>query len=242
MTVLWLACLSTGAAETVREAFPPPAGFTRVEAGPWGASMGQLTLAPADEPVRTHDGRVVPHRARVIQLPLTRGDLQQCADSLIRVRATWLRDQGHDVAFHATSGDLIPHARFAGGETPYAKGNGLAWRPGSSGRWEDYLRLVFMWAGTASLEVYDTVPAGRAPVPGDLLLEGGFPGHTVILLDVATRGDEVRVLVGEGFMPAQSFHVELGPDQGWFAWTPQGLALPHWDFDPEHHRRFRDPE
>lgn len=243
LLALW-ACVvpDPASAGTVHQAFPPPAGFTRVAADDWGRSLGALPLAPAERPVLTHDGRVVSRTDRVIDIPLSKGDLQQCADSLIRLRATWLKDAAKPVSFHATSGDPIPYARFSGGETPYAKGKGLAWRQGSTGRWEDYLRLVFTWAGTWSLETYDTVRATGALKPGDLLLEGGFPGHTVVLLDVATRGDETLVLVGEGFMPAQSFHVEIGPHAGWHAWTAEGLDLGHWSFEPTHHRRFKPPE
>ena len=236
-----LSCLvAPAAAETVRDAFPPPAGFTRAEPGAFAAFVQKMEVEPANVPVRTHDGKRVAHEARVITLPLARGDLQQCADSVIRVRAEWERAQGKPVSFHATSGDAMPWSRFEAGETPYAEGNRLKWRQGSTKQWDDYLRLVFTWAGTWSLEAFDTVAATGAPKPGDLLLQGGFPGHTVLVVDVATQGDETRLLVAEGFMPAQSFHVEKGPHEGWFAWTADGLELPHWRFATKDLRRFRE--
>jgi hypothetical protein len=168
---------------------------------------------------------------------MVRGDLQQCADSVIRLRAEWLREQGAPISFHATSGDPLPWKRYAGGETPYVVDNRIAWKPGGTGGWSDYLTKVFIWAGTDSLARRDSVPA-TSPRPGDLLVEGGFPGHAVILLDVARRGDEVVLLVGEGYMPAQSFHVELGPLQGWWPWDGT-LDLGHWSFERSHLRRFR---
>lgn len=224
---------------TVRTAFPPPPGFTRTDAAPgsFGAWLGDRPVLAADVPVTTHDGRTVGHHARVVDLPLVPGDLQQCADSAIRLRAEWQRSVGAEVMFHATSGDPIPWARFRDGETPHASGNRLAWRAGSTGVWEDYLARVFQWAGTDSMARLDTVPADR-PAPGDVLVEGGFPGHAVVVLDVARRGDEVRLLLGEGFMPAQSFHVELGPDAGWWPWDGS-VNLGHWAFEAEHLRRFR---
>jgi len=225
-------------ATTVEEAFPPPEGFTRVAGQGFGASLRRLPLAAPDRPVRTHDGRAVAHRARVIEMPLVKGDLQQCADSAIRLRATWQKEHGRDVVFHATSGDPIPWSRFAAGQTPYAKGSGLAWRAGSTKRWDDYLRLVFTWAGSWSLQTFDTEAEAGDPQPGDLLVEGGFPGHVVVLLDVAVKGAQTRVLVGEGFMPAQDFHVELGPHGGWFDLGDDGLTLPHWEFSRAHLRRF----
>ncbi|MCO4747554.1 MAG: hypothetical protein KC912_22325 [Proteobacteria bacterium] len=226
------------AASTVGEAFPLPDGASRVSSDAFGDSLRQLGIRAADAPIRTHDGRTVHHHARAIELPLVRGDLQQCADSAIRLRAEWQREQGQEVMFHATSGDEMPFSRFAAGETPYAEGNGLKWREGSTGDWEDYLRLVFMWAGTASLETHDTV-AATTPRPGDVLVQGGFPGHAVVLLDVAEREGETLFLVGEGFMPAQDFHVEIGPIDGWWRWADDGLKLPHWHMKRDSLRRWK---
>jgi hypothetical protein len=95
-----------------------------------------------------------------------------------------------------------------------------------------------MWAGTRSLEAYETV-AVTDPLPGDLLVEGGSPGHAVLILDVARKGDETWLLIGEGFMPAQDFHIELGPEQGWWRWTEGGLDLPHWSMGSDSLRRWR---
>ena len=73
---------------------------------------------------------------------------------------------------------------------------------GGDRTWEGYLRQLFNYAGTASLEAHDTVEA-QTPRAGDVLVQGGFPGHAVVILDVAVQGEETRVLLGEGFMPAQ---------------------------------------
>lgn len=224
---------------TVQAAYPAPDGFTRLPADGFGTWLRERALEPADVPIHTHDGRTVGHDGRVVVLPLVKGDLQQCADSAIRLRAEWLKEQGQPVSFHATSGDPLPWARFEGGETPWADGNKVRWKQGSTGRWEDYLSKVFTWAGTDSLARLDTV-AAEAPRPGDLLVQGGFPGHAVVLLDVATRGEEVLFLLGEGFMPAQDFHVEHGPVEGWWPWTGS-VDLGHWAFDTSHLRRFREP-
>jgi hypothetical protein len=227
VSTFWLVASAAIAGDTVSTAFPPPDGYARVAGDPFGASLGALGLLPAEAPVQTHDGRAVAgHRARVVALPLVPGDLQQCADSAIRLRAEWLRSQGSPVVFHATSGDPLPYSRWAAGERPFERGGRIAWQPGTAGGWERYLAAVFMWAGTRSL-AYDTV-AAEAPLPGDLLVAPGSPGHAVVLLDVARAGSgEVAVLVGEGFMPAQSFHVEIGPLAGWWPYE-DGVDLPHW--------------
>ena len=142
------------AAETVAEAFPPPGNAVRVDGGPFGQYLSQLSLKAAEEPVRTHMGSVVGHHARVVELPMVKGDLQQCADSAIRIRAEWLRSMGAgDIAFHATSGDLLPWERYRNGERPYVKSNRIHWRlTQAEGSWEGWLRSVFIWAGTLSLQ------------------------------------------------------------------------------------------
>ncbi len=237
-----LALLLSAHAETLGAAFPPPTGATRVSTDAFGASLRDLPLRPPDAPVRTHDGRVVGHHARVVSLPMVPGDLQQCADSAIRLRAEWLRRTGASPSFYATSGDPLPWARFAAGERPYADGNHIRWAAADPAHqtWERWLSAVFQWAGTRSLFAYETAPADT-PRAGDLLVEPGSPGHAVVLLDVATAGDRTWVLVGEGFMPAQDFHVELGPRSGWWPWTEAGLDLPHWrPLGPETLRRWRD--
>ncbi len=221
------------------EVFPPPAGAERLEADPFATWIGALNVKAPDVPVRTHDGRVVRGHpgARVIDLPMVPGDLQQCADAAIRVRAEWLEETGGEILYHATSGDPIPWTRWQAGERPYEKDGGLAWRPGTGGGWEAYLTAVMVWAGTWSVATYDTVPA-EDPRAGDLLVEGGFPGHAVMLLDVAKRDEETFVLIGESFMPAMDFHVEPGPVEGWWSWE-EGVRLAHWDLREAPLRRWK---
>jgi hypothetical protein len=238
-----LVLLSAAAlAATVGEAYPPPPGATRVADDAFGAWLQDLPLRPEGTPVRTHDGHRVGHDGRPVSLPLVRGDLQQCADSAIRLRAECARARGEagDLSFKATSGDPIPWARYRDGETPYATGNTVRWRAADPARqtWEGWLSKVFLWAGTRSLAAYETTPAGT-PRAGDLLVVGGSPGHAVVLLDVARREDETLLLLGEGYMPAQDFHVEHGPVGGWWVWSEEGIDLGHWAMPGDSLRRWR---
>ena len=238
MIGIMLLCSTLAHAETVADAYPPPKPSVRYPAEGFGAWVQQRPVAPEQRPITTFDGRVVHHEGRVIQLPLVSGDLQQCADSAIRLRAEWLREGGHPITFHATSGDPIDWTTYQFGQRPYESEGHIAWKPGGDGSWESYLRWVFMWAGTRSL-AYDTVPVSE-PHPGDLLVNPGSPGHAVVLLDVAKHGEDTYVLVGEGYMPAQSFHVEHGPHQGWWRYN-DGVQLPHWWMPATGLRRFKDP-
>lgn len=208
-------------AETLEAGFPPPPGATRVTSDAFGAWLRTLPLAPAGTPVTSYAGDVIDMpAARVVDLPLVPGDLQQCADSLLRLRATWERESGGAPAFHYTSGFVSRWSDWAAGARPRVRGNtvtlqkGAAKADSSGAAFSAWLTDLFMYAGTRSLPMDST--ADTHPDPGDLLDAPGSPGHAVLLLDVATRGTQTWVLVGQGYMPAMSFHVVAGPDAGWY--------------------------
>jgi hypothetical protein len=225
---------------TVIGAYKPPEPATLVPTGGFGAWLQALELEPPSVPVRTHDGREVPGDFHVVKLPLVRGDLQQCADTAIRLRAEWLREQGREdeILFHATSGDPMPWSRYRDGERAREQGNRLVWEASSPASWDRYLQAVFMWAGTRSL-AFDSEPAEH-PMAGDLLVLPGSPGHAVIILAVSRAAGASYLLVGQGYMPAQSFHIVRGPHAGWWRWdTEQGAEIGPWDFPADSLRRWR---
>ncbi|MEC7948236.1 MAG: DUF4846 domain-containing protein [Myxococcota bacterium] len=241
--MLPLAMMSVaGLAASIGEAYPPPDGAIRIPDDAFGAWLQALPMRPIGTPIRTHDGRIVRHPGRPVSLPLVHGDLQQCADSAIRLRAEFARasDNADSLVFHATSGDPIPWSRYVAGERPLAIDNRIVWRSTDPAgqTWDGWLSAVFMWAGTRSLAAYETT-AAETPRAGDMLVQAGSPGHAVVLLDVARRGSETFVLVGEGYMPAQDFHVEHGPQQGWWPWTDNGVDLGHWRMPRESLRRWK---
>lgn len=191
----------------------------------WPQFLRSLPLHPEGTPVVDYRGNptgLIP--LRVVDLPLVRGDLQQCADTVLRLRATFMRDQGGDPAFRYTSGWVSKWSAWARGDRPKVGGNSVTVSAtgkidASDTAFEAWLTDLFMYAGTRSL-VKDTLPVegGTSGLqPGDIVVYGGSPGHAVIVLDTATDKAGGRyVLVGQGFMPAQSFHVCPGPISGWF--------------------------
>lgn len=252
----WLTAPHVG--DVLEDRFPAPAGFSRVPlAGDsFGAFLRRLPLLPAGEPVRAFDGRALgtPHVA-VIALDIGARDLQQCADSALRLRVEhlWARGQQGKLAFHATSGDRLPFARYAAGEQIAVRGNKVSWRAADAGaakgernraalaRWLDD---VFMYAGSRSL-AKDTTAVVDDVLPGDLLVVGGSPGHVLVVLDVAVQGAERRLLIGEGFMPAQSFHVVPSTSgEPWVTPAADGsVKVPTWPapFPRSSLRRFTEP-
>ncbi|MDP2340217.1 MAG: DUF4846 domain-containing protein [Deltaproteobacteria bacterium] len=236
------------AGDTVLERFPAPAGTARVDvvAGSFGAYLRALPLKPAGTPVLAFDGRTIdaPWAKAVVDVDVGSKDLQQCADSAIRLYAEHRRAQNDvdGLSFHATSGDPLPWKRYAAGERPSAPKNKVIWSkkaaPSSSAAtFRSWLDAVFLWAGSRSLAL-DTVAVDTL-APGDLLVVGGSPGHVLVVLDVATAtaGGKPQLLIGQGYMPAQSFHVI-----GWTGVDDDGsVTVPSWPapFPREGHRRFR---
>jgi hypothetical protein len=226
--------------------FAPPPGFTRVALaeGSFGAWLRGLPLAAPGTPVTSHRGAVIlppghANLAAVVAIDVGAQDLQQCADSIIRLHAEWLYAQGkRDMGYRAASGTPMPFARWAQGERMVPRGIAFEWvaqGKADAGRasFRRYLDAVFAWANTGSLARDTDRVALDELRPGDFVVQPGAPGHAVLVLDVATGpGGRRALLLGQGFMPAQSFQVlKPGADEGaWFLVDPGSVALdtPFW--------------
>jgi Domain of unknown function (4846) len=228
--------------------FPAPAGFSRVavDAASFGAFLRALPLLPAGSPVVDYRDRLVragddPRIAAVVDIDVGTSDLQQCADAVLRMNAEWRYSRGdRDVAYPVSSGATLSYPRYLAGERAFASGNKLLTQPSASRMSDDhrafrgYLDEVFTWANTTSLER----EGARVPFaelrPGDFFVMVERPyGHAVLVLDVA-RNDagDVAMLLGQSYMPAQSFQV-LRPfgQRAWFVVRPgtTTVATPFWD-------------
>ncbi|MHA7627252.1 DUF4846 domain-containing protein [Corallococcus sp. M7] len=229
---------------SLEETFAPPEGYTRVtlEAGSFGAWLRGLPLRPEGTPVRDFQGNTVltasdARLAAVGELDVGTANLQQCADSILRLHAEWRWASGQPerIAYRFTSGHLASWPRYAAGERARVSGSKVTWVPGSAAAdssraaFRSYLNLLFTYAGTLSLQAEGARPTREQLRPGDFFVLGGSPGHTVLVLDVATNAKGERLaLVGQGFTPAQDFHVLAGRDGPWFPLEGESLATPFW--------------
>jgi hypothetical protein len=203
--------------EALADRLPALPGTTRppLPPGSFGAWLRGLPLLPRGTRVHLFDGREKDRQdvhVAVVDLDVGARDLQQCADAVMRLRAEWLRQKGRPIAFHPEPG----------------RSDALTFRGGSRAAFERYLVQLFAAAGTASLAA-ELAPARGEPEPGDVLIQGGHPGHAVLILDVARAADGTRyLLLGQSYMPAQQFHVLRAADGG--AWFPARfpLATPEW--------------
>jgi hypothetical protein len=234
---------------TVKDAFTPPSGFSRVEVPPdsFKAYVRELALYPPDRKVLDYQGNVMAMPAvRVVDMPVGNRDLQQCADSILRIRAEWERKVGKSPAFHYTSGDLSSWSDWSAGTRLKVSGNTVsrvakaAAPDASDASFERWLFALFMYAGTRSLPL-DTVAATLPVQPGDLLVTPGSPGHAVLVLDVAVGEGGTKLLIGQGFMPAMDFHVVEAPEGGaWFTMAGEVLETRPIAMSWAGHRRFKE--
>ncbi len=246
-------------AVTLAARFPPPPNFARqpVAATSFAAWLRDLKLLPDGSPVRLHTGSLKPRQdvhAAVIDTDVGSRDLQQCADAVMRLRAEWLFASGRaaEVAFNDTGeGRPMAFSRWSEGWRPKADGRKLVWSrtaaPDSSyAAFRTYLDSVFSWAGTVSLERELLAASIPEVAAGDVVIRGGFPGHAVIVADVATAAQaaERRVLLAQSFMPAQSIHVLKNPSGSdgspWYLLRDgQPIVTPEWTFPPGSLKRWR---
>ncbi|MDY7227355.1 DUF4846 domain-containing protein [Hyalangium rubrum] len=224
--------------------FAPPAGYTRVsvEEGSFGAWLRTLPLRPEGTPVRDFRGGEIlaegdARLAAVAELDVGKANLQQCADSIIRLHAEWRWVQGQKerIAYRFTSGHLASWPQYAAGDRARISGSKVTWvrsagADSSRASFRGYLDLVFTYAGTLSLQVEKNRPAREQLRPGDFFVLGGSPGHAVLVLDVAVNAEGERVaLLGQGFIPAQDFHIlSPGKDGPWFSLEGEEVATPFW--------------
>jgi hypothetical protein len=218
--------------------------------------MRGLQLRPTGSPVRYHDGRLKGwqhfHYA-VVDMDIGESDLQQCADFAIRLRAEYLYSRGEyeRITFNFTSGHAAAYLDWRDGLRPVVSGSDVRWQragqaDASYGNFRDYLDTVFLYAGTYSIS-RDLTPVEdpAAAEIGDIYVMGGFPGHAVVVMDVAEHSEtgERLILLAQGFMPAQDLHIlknfedpDLSP---WYrADFARYLHTPQWSFERDHLRRW----
>ncbi len=133
----------------------------------------------------------------VLSIPVGTKDLQQCADAIMRLRAEYLfgKKRYSEIVFKDNNGKQ------------YAWGGG-----NNRTRFELYLEQVFGYCGTASLEKQLNQIRISEIYPGCVFIKGGFPGHAMIVADLAINKEGKKIfLLAQGYMPAQDIHIVINP-------------------------------
>ncbi len=235
-----------------------PPGYERVNAAEdsFARWLRHLPVRPGALKVRLYNGQLKPNQSAhyaIIDIDVGEKDLQQCADALMRLRAEYLFSQNkHDaIHFNFTSGDRADWIKWRQGWRPEIDANRVQWRrqaavDSSYKNFRRYLETVFIYAGTYSLKKELHKVAGPQDIRiGDVFIQGGFPGHAVLVVDMARHSvtGEKIFLLAQSYTPAQDIHILKNPLNSalspWYKVKDGGrLQTPEWEFDWGDLRRF----
>ncbi|MEL6864376.1 MAG: DUF4846 domain-containing protein [Bacteroidota bacterium] len=235
----------------------PPKGFERIEVekGDFADWLRYLPLKEAGSPVRLYDGALKGNQKvheAVVDIDIGNRDLQQCADAVMRLKAEYhfSKAEFDQIHFNYTSGDKVAFADWAKGRKPIIEGRGVRFSSASGttdytyANFKKYLIQIYSYAGTASLsKELEAIPSSKLRA-GDVFIQGGFPGHAVLVLDVAENAAGERVfLIGQSYMPAQNIHILKNKEEEglspWYRVQEEGnFYSPEWTFDWGDLKRF----
>ncbi len=201
-----------------------PDGFKRVllPKESFGAWLRGIYLKK-DKTVYLYNGTAKNNQSAqfaVLNISVGNKNLQQCADAVMRLRAEYLfyqQDFGN-ISFTDNEGGVYQF------DAPYTQK-----------RLALYLKKVFAMCGTASLSKQLLKVNMVKMQVGDVLIKGGFPGHAVIVMDMAENDDGEKIyLLAQSYMPAQDIHILKNPsDESASPWY--SLNKNEDIFTPEYH-------
>ena len=218
--------------KTIKDRINTPKDFKRVKYGikSFGYFLENYPLYKDGKKVVLYDGTKKMNQSdhiAVFRMKLADGDLQQCADSVMRLYAEYLYsiEEYDKISFHLVNGFACDYSKWRQGMRVAVSGDDTSWvkseaASNSKKILEGYLRFVFAYASTLSMEKESKRINKKDIEAGDIFIYGGSPGHVVMVLDVCESKDgEKAFLLGQGYMPAQQFHVLKNPlheDDPWY--------------------------
>jgi hypothetical protein len=245
--------IKTAHSQTTIKNLALPAGFVRTVTpkNSFANYLQNLPLKKIGTNVLTYEGYVANTNTSafaVVDLPIGKKDLLQCADAVMNLRARYLyaNDQKDAIAFHFVSGFLCDYTSYAAGNRFVVASNSwakTAEADNSQATFEKYLELVYMYASTLSLQKeLKTVGNSKDIQIGDVFIKGGSPGHCFIVVDRCENANKkVQFAILQGFMPAQDMHLlknSLGTH--WFeAGKDCSMEIPYGELLTDtYHKRF----
>lgn len=237
---------------------PEPYGYNRVPVLPrsFAEWLRHLPLKDGRPAVYLFNGsKKANQQAHYAVLDIDAGDkdLQQCADAVMRLRGEYLyaTNQQKNIKFHFTNGFLCDFQKWSEGYRPKVdSNNSVIWRktvlPASIyPSFRKYMETIFVYGGSQSLSEELTPKNINDIQPGDVFVRGGFPGHAIIVLDVAVKeGSTEKVfLLAQSYMPAQDIHVLMNPNNRrlspWYTFPYNDeLLTPEWTFKTSELKEF----
>ncbi len=245
---------------TIQARFNTPRDFYRMETDSmsFASYLRNLPLKTPNSEVKYYNGEVKPNYgvyAAVIDLPIGKRNLHQCADAIMRLRAAYLYEQKRykDIQFNFTNGFRVDYSEWIKGKRISVQGNTVQWKQKTTAAnnpdifWQ-YLEIIFSYAGTSSLSKEMQEKPINELVIGDVFIQGGFPGHAVIIVDVAIHKTtkEKIFLLAQSYMPAQEIQLLHNPQNKnlspWYKLSEidEELKTPEWTFKSTDLKQFHE--
>jgi hypothetical protein len=243
------AALTNPSGKTIETRFSAPSGFERTEASAtsFASFLRTLPLKEAGAGVKLYNGQTkyrTDGYVAVVDLPIGKKDLHQCADAVIRLRAEylWKEKQYDEIHFNFTNGFRADYSEWMKGKRISVKGNTVSWvqktiaSNTATDLW-NYLETVFTYAGTLSLSKELASKELSKIAVGDVFIMGGSPGHAVIVVDMAVdpKTKKKVFMLAQSYMPAQEIQVLANPNNSemspWYESDfGEKLETPEWTF------------
>lgn len=209
------------AAKSLNNQVLVPDGYSRiaVKKGSFQEWLRHLPMQPKGTKIKLYNGKTKFLQALnggVVDVDVGTTDLQQCADAVMRLRAEYLYSQQryNEIHFNYTSGFKAEYSKWRNGNKIKVRGNSVSYYQNSKSTdktyagFKQYLKNVYMYAGTFSLNKELKKESISNLKAGDVFIIGGFPGHVVMVAGVCkNNAGEQKVLLVQSYMPAQNIHV-----------------------------------
>lgn len=232
-----------------------PSGYERTTANQNSLAyfLRNYQMKKDGKPVRLYDGREKGNQdahAAIFKLPIEKEDLQQCADSIMRMYAEyfWHTGQNDRIAFHLVDGFYAEYSKWRAGYRMQVSESGTRWAKTASPddsyeTFQKYMRIVFAYAGTLSMKAESKKTSLSKLKAGDIFIKDGSPGHVVMVVDLCKNKEGKKAfLLAQGYMPAQDFHVLKNPSHETNPWYYEEeviypFATPEYTFEEGSLRR-----
>jgi len=241
--------------KTIQERISEPEGYQRINCrgGSFGEFLRNYPLKKHGSPVLLYNkeekGNQNAHAA-VFKLPIEKEDLQQCADSIMRMYAEyfWETGQKERIRFHFVDGFLADYTKWRDGYRIQVGSNSSSWVKSASyndsySNFKKFMRIVFAYAGTLSMEEESKKISLEKLKIGDIFIKGASPGHVVMVVDICKNKEGKKAfLLAQGYMPAQEFQLLKNPlheEDLWYYEEEIGdtFQTPEYSFEKDSLRR-----
>lgn len=209
-----------------------PAGYVRISAeqGSLGSFLRDYAMKEHNAKVLLYDGSEKNNQtahAGIFMLPLENKNLQQYADSIMRVYAEYYLStkQYEKIVFSYSDGFKAEYAKWIEGNGINVKDGKAKWVKNDKNNntyesFQEYMRLVFAYAGIWSMKDESSSIELKDAQIGDVFFATDDGGRVAMIVDICQNADGKKAyLLASGGKPAQEFVLLNNPlhtDDPWY--------------------------